>query len=203
METIAQTPDEFSPDHATLVAACARAIAIEMGLSHEMIAEVETVGFLHDIGKIDVSAAILRKPGPLTAEEHAKMQRHCAYGAATLRAAKLPARVVDGVFHHHERFAGGGYPSGIAGETIPLASRIVAAADAYAAMTTRRPYQAAAPPEHAISILRANAGSQFDPHVVDAFLTVVSRVRRAAERVARQEAKPAPSSGASSAACLT
>ncbi len=124
---------------------------------------------LHDIGKIGISEAILNKPGKLTPEEFAIIKQHPEIGERICRPLRFGADVAPIVRGHHERWDGGGYPDGLAGEAIPLGARIVAVADAFDAMTTDRPYRKALALEKAWEILREGAGSQWDAAVVEAF----------------------------------
>jgi HD-GYP domain-containing protein (c-di-GMP phosphodiesterase class II) len=124
---------------------------------------------LHDVGKLRTPPEILGKPGALTDEEWAIVRRHPVDGQRMLeRIGGMLAEVGDSVRAHHERWDGGGYPDGIAGEAIPPAARIVSVCDAYNAMTTNRPYRPAMTVADALAELRACAGTQFDPAVVDA-----------------------------------
>jgi HD-GYP domain-containing protein (c-di-GMP phosphodiesterase class II) len=156
---------------ATMVRAVA--IARRMGLAAEQVATVQLAALFHDIGKIGVSEQILRKPGPLGYVEWNEVKQHTAIGASML--AKIPslALVQPAVRGHHERWDGSGYPDRLAGEDIPLAARIVSAADAYQAMISPRPYRAARTPDRAMDELLRSAGTQFDPKVVDAFIAVL------------------------------
>jgi HD-GYP domain-containing protein (c-di-GMP phosphodiesterase class II) len=134
---------------------------------------MRVAGILHDIGKLAVADAVLHKPGALTDAEWEDVRRHSEVGARILTHAGLPD-VASWVLAHHERWAGGGYPHGTAGESIPLEARILAVADSYEAMTAVRPYRSAPLSEAAARIeLRRCAGTQFDPAVVDAFLAVL------------------------------
>ena len=117
--------------------------------------------------------AILSKPGPLTPEERAIMERHTIAGEQILAPVEFLAGVRALVRHEHERWDGAGYPDKLAGEAIPLGSRIILACDALHAMTSDRPYRAALTPEDAVAELRRHAGTQFDPRVVDALLGVL------------------------------
>jgi two-component system, cell cycle response regulator len=130
---------------------------------------LRSAGALHDIGKLAIPEAILSKPGPLTEDEWAFVRRHTVIGERILRSAPALAGVAPIVRAAHEHFGGGGYPDGIAGEQIPLASRIVAVCDAYQAMVSPRPYRSAMSSEGALAELHACAGTQFDPMVVAAF----------------------------------
>jgi HD-GYP domain-containing protein (c-di-GMP phosphodiesterase class II) len=136
---------------------------------------------LHDIGKLGVADAVLKKPGALTDDEWVEMRRHPELGARILDHANL--RDISGwVRAHHERIDGRGYPLGLAGEEIPVEARILAVADAYEAMTADRAYRAALGHDAAQEELRAGTGTQFDPAVVEAFLALLApggdRVRR-------------------------
>ncbi len=147
---------------------------------------IRAAGVLHDIGKLGVADAVLKKPGPLTDEEWEEMRRHPELGARILDHANL--RDISGwVLAHHERVDGGGYPNGLAGAAIPLEARILAVADAYEAMTADRAYRGALGHDAAQTELCAGAGTQFDPRVVEAFVAAIApaaaRARRAAARV--------------------
>jgi putative two-component system response regulator len=138
---------------------------------------------LHDIGKVGIPDAILLKPGRLTPEEFEIMKQHSPIGAATLEAAanaypgaKFLQMARDIALTHHERFDGAGYPHGLRGETIPLCGRIVAVADVYDALTTRRVYKPAYSHEVARSIIVEGRGTHFDPDMVDAFLAIEEQV---------------------------
>ena len=119
-------------------------------------------GLLHDIGKVGVPDAVLGKPGKLTDEEFRIIQTHPATGVEILQHLEPLGYVLTAVLHHHEAVNGGGYPHGLAGDAIPLFSRIIAVADAYDAMTSDRPYRPRMPAEQAEGILRAGAGKQWD-----------------------------------------
>jgi putative two-component system response regulator len=128
---------------------------------------------LHDIGKVAIPDSVLHKPGGLNAEEWDVVRRHPELGASLLEGIDLwrDARLV--VRHHHERYDGRGYPSGLHGDLIPIGARIVAVADAVDVMTTGRPYAPARETEQVVEEIRVNRGTQFDPDVVDAFLSLV------------------------------
>ncbi len=134
----------------------------------------------HDIGKIAVPEAILNKPGPLTPEERAVIERHTLVGERILAPVEFLAGVCRLVRHEHERWDGGGYPDGLAGEAIPLGARVIFACDALHAMTSDRPYRRALPAAIAHAELRRHAGTQFDPRVVAALLAEVGAMEPAA-----------------------
>ncbi len=158
--------------HARRVAMWARRLATKMGLEDGEVFWIEIGGLLHDIGKIGVPDAILKKPGSLDDQEWVLMRRHSELGAALLEPIRRLRSARDVVLHHHESWNGRGYPAGLAGDAIPLAARIFSPIDAYDAMTSDRPYRTGMQHEKAISNIVACSGTQFDPHVVDALVTI-------------------------------
>jgi putative nucleotidyltransferase with HDIG domain len=168
-----EAKDPYTHGHCEMASRYARLVAERMQLAAGEQAVVCYAALLHDVGKIGVSDGVLHKPGPLLPEEMELMRAHVRVGHDLLRNVPVLQSVADVVLHHHERFDGDGYPDGLRGDEIPLASRIVAVVDAYCAMITRRSYKEAYTEQHAREEIRRCAGSQFDPHVVDAFLQVV------------------------------
>jgi diguanylate cyclase (GGDEF)-like protein len=160
--------------HAETVAMAA-ATAAALGLSQDEVENVRHASELHDVGKVAIPDAILGKPGPLTEEEWAFVRRHTLIGERIILAAPALARVAALVRASHERWDGAGYPDALAGEAIPLGARIVAVADAFAAMIAGRPYRKARTAEAALDELRLAAGTQFDPVVVDAWCAAHAR----------------------------
>ena len=160
-------------EHAEQVATLAARTALQLGLPLRTVERCRLGGWLHDIGKLAISEQILTKPGPLDAAEWERMRTHPAVGAAVVGRVAALRHAAPGVRHHHERYTGGGYPDDLAGTAIPVEARIIAAADAYAAMTATRPYSAARAPEDAAAELRRSSGSHLDPAVVDALLSVL------------------------------
>jgi two-component system cell cycle response regulator len=160
--------------HAEAVA-LAVATAEALRLSPEEIEHVRHASELHDVGKVAIPDAIIGKPGPLTEEEWAFVRRHPVIGERIILAAPALAGVASLVRASHERWDGAGYPDMLAGERIPVGARIVAVADAFAAMTAGRPYRPARTPEDALDELRREAGAQFDPAVVDAWCAAYDR----------------------------
>jgi len=152
--------------HSEKVACCALAIGRAMGLSVEEMSALRGAALLHDLGNIAIPDAILWKPGPLTSEERAIMMTHAVRGAEILAKAPQLAQVAEIVRHHHEWVNGQGYPDGLGGDLIPLASRIIAAADAFDAMTSERPHRPASAAAQALRGMQELAGTQFDPDVV-------------------------------------
>jgi HD-GYP domain-containing protein (c-di-GMP phosphodiesterase class II) len=176
---------ERNPDlssHMHDVAGLAESVACKLALSEEDVANVRHAAELHDIGKVAVPDDILSKPGPLNEEEFAFIRRHTLVGERIISAAPALSEVARLVRSSHERWDGKGYPDGLSGEDIPLASRIVFAADAFDAMTSSRPYNEPRSAEGAIREMRACAGTQFDPVVVDAFRAVWEEEAQATSR---------------------
>ena len=167
--------DAGTARHSQTVGRYARAVAAALGFDADRTERMRIAGILHDIGKLAVADAVLHKPGDLSPEERAEIERHCDVGSRILTHAGLKD-IAAWVLHHHERWDGEGYPRGLAGEEIPLEARILAVADAYEAMTAVRPYRPRAlAPDAARAELRRHAASQFDPRVVDAFLDVLGQ----------------------------
>jgi diguanylate cyclase (GGDEF)-like protein len=160
-------------EHLEAVGGLAERTARRLQLTEEEVTWARRAGELHDVGKVAIPDAILRKPGPLDEDEWHFMQRHTVVGERILEVAPSLSQVARLVRSHHERLDGRGYPDGLRGEEIPLGARIVAVCDAYHAMTHGRVYKAAISHADALTELRRNAGSQFDPTVVEAFCDVV------------------------------
>ena len=173
-----EAKDEYTADHARSIAEQAEAVGRRLGMSESELRDLRLGAVFHDIGKIAVPEAILNKPGPLSPEERAVMERHTIVGEQILAPVEFLAGVCRLVRHEHERWDGCGYPDGLAGAAIPLGSRIILACDALHAMTSDRPYRRALPADAAHEELRRNAGTQFDPAVVDALLAVAGAARR-------------------------
>jgi len=165
-----EAKDEYTSDHCRALAEMSLAVGTEMGLEGERLKILELGALFHDIGKIGVASDVIRKPGPLTAAERREMNRHPEVGAQILAPVPFLQPVRPIVEASHERWDGGGYPHGLAGEEIPLESRIVFVCDAFHAMTTDRPYRAALPEKEAIRRLKLSSGTQFDPSVVEVFV---------------------------------
>jgi putative nucleotidyltransferase with HDIG domain len=161
--------DPYSSGHAARVTALAEAVAERLGWDEERRELLRTAAALHDIGKLTVSERVLRKPGPLTEDELSEVRAHPETGARMVGLIRKLREAVPAVRHHHERWDGHGYPTGSAGERIPIEARVLAVADAFDAMTSHRPYRRALPAAHALSELRRCAGTQFDPEIVQVF----------------------------------
>lgn len=156
-------------------------IAEAMGMTTREINQMELIGMMHDIGKIAISDRVLNKKSALTAKEWSELKRHPEIGYRILSSSTDMAYIADYVLKHHERLDGNGYPNGISGDNIPLESRIVAVADAYAAMTNERVYKDGMPETGAIEELRAKSGTQFDAEIVEIFIKKVLKSDYAAE----------------------
>jgi ribonuclease P protein subunit RPR2 len=164
--------DAYTGKHAERVAAYGMEIARTLGASFADDPEVEFGFLLHDVGKVAVPDAILWKPEPLTTAERALMERHPVVGWEILREIDFLGEAKLVVRHHHERWDGTGYPDGLQGEAIPLAARVFAVADVLDALTTVRPYRQPSNTDEGRRMIRAAAGSHFDPSVVDAFMEI-------------------------------
>lgn len=165
--------DSYTGEHSVAVVGHAVAVARELKLTDAEIADVEQVALLHDIGKIAIPDAILHKPGRLDEDEWETMRTHPIAGAALIARARGLEHLAASVRGEHERWDGGGYPDGLMGDQIPIASRITFVCDAYHAMTSDRPYREAMREDEARAEIEAGAGSQFCPVVVAAFLAVL------------------------------
>ncbi len=206
----AEFRDEDTGNHVIRVGCFSRAVAAAMGMPRSFLEMLLLAAPLHDIGKIGIPDSVLLKPGPLSDEQWAVMQRHCEIGERILReqskvmvplldwyAVDSPAIEDTLVNHdpvlemaatialtHHEKWDGGGYPGGLAGEAIPLESRIVAVADVFDALTSNRPYRPARPEDEALTIMAATVGSHFEPRVHTAFLRSLPEIRTIRARFA-------------------
>jgi putative nucleotidyltransferase with HDIG domain len=168
-----EAKDSYTEQHSKRVTALAVAIAEEMNCSQEELAALRFAGHLHDIGKIGIRDNILLKPGRLDKDEYAMVRAHPVIGQSIVRHLGLLPLEQDIIRHHHEAWDGSGYPDGLAGEQIPLLSRILAVADAYDAMTSDRPYRRAKSRRDSVEELTRNRYKQFDGRIVDACLRVL------------------------------
>jgi diguanylate cyclase (GGDEF)-like protein/PAS domain S-box-containing protein len=161
-------------EHECSVAELAELVGRELGLAETLQSDLRLAGLLHDVGTIAVAGAVLSKPGPLDEDEWVVLREHPSIGADMV--ARIPglSRTQLAIRHHHERYDGQGYPDRLAGAEIPMAARVLAAVDAYTAMTESRPYRNARDRDEALDELRRNAGTQLDPAVVDALCRVLA-----------------------------
>jgi putative nucleotidyltransferase with HDIG domain len=167
--------DHYTCSHSKKVNEYAVALAEELQLKPLEISRLSTCAFLHDIGKIGISDEILNKPGKLNEDEWRVVKHHTQMGAAIASHAGQLAPCINGILYHHERFDGNGYPSGLKGDEIPLEARILAIADAFAAMLSERRYSAPLTREQALEELKRCAGKQFDPKLVEVFLCIMNK----------------------------
>jgi HD-GYP domain-containing protein (c-di-GMP phosphodiesterase class II) len=157
--------------HSTRLAEWGMRVGQELGLEEAELQNLEVAALLHDIGKVGIPDAILRKPGRLDADEYALMKKHPEYGWAVLRMLPGFERAALDILHHHENFDGKGYPAGLKELEIPVVSRIVSVIDAFDAMVSSRPYRAGLPYQEAVRRLIESSGTQFDPAVVQCFIS--------------------------------
>ena len=172
LATAIDARDPYTRGHSEGVTRLAVQLARELGWDEADLEMLEFAALLHDVGKIAVPDAILRKPGPLTSEEWDVMHRHPYYSRQIVAPVEPLRRLTPWIYHHHERWDGTGYPDGLKGEAIPLAARIIAVADVWDALRSDRPYRKAWPEEKALEYIREQAGQHFDPQVVEVFLRV-------------------------------
>jgi diguanylate cyclase (GGDEF)-like protein len=162
--------DRYTGEHSACVVDLTRDVARDLGLAEAEVERIAAAALVHDVGKVGIPDRILHKPEPLDDADWEVMREHPAIGERILRTVPGMGAVARIVRHEHERFDGGGYPDGLAGEQIPIGSRVILACDAYHAMTSDRPYRRAMGHADALAELTRSAGTQFDPHVVSALL---------------------------------
>ncbi len=167
--------DDYTWGHSLRVAYFCVSVGKELGLSEDELYELEVSALFHDLGKIGVPDSVLRKPSRLTDEEFLEMKLHPNKSFEILQDFPIFNKMAINAKFHHERFDGRGYPEGLKGEAIPFFSRIILIADTFDAMTSTRPYRKGLPFEVAFSELREFAGSQFDPIVVEKFITSMTK----------------------------
>jgi len=172
---MAEYRDDDTNKHTERVAHASAQLAAALGMDGEMVQCLRRAAPLHDVGKVGIPDEILLKPGGLTAEQFEVIKTHTVIGGRILSESRFPVvrMAMEIAFTHHERWDGSGYPDGLAGQQIPLASRITLACDALHAMTSDRPYRPAVTLQYARQELQASAGSQFDPHVITALLVEI------------------------------
>lgn len=185
----AEQRDGESPLHTARIGAYASLIATSLGCTATWCELLEGAAQMHDIGKIGIHDSILSKTGPLTTEEWRLMREHPRIGAAIIGQSDEPLLQLAGeiAMTHHEHYNGAGYPLGLCGRDIPLAGRIVAVADFFDALTHDRSYRKALPVDTVLSMIRERRGEQFDPQVVDAFMSVVEQIKQTRQRMIEKE----------------
>ncbi len=167
--------DPFFGGNSHITMEYARSVAEEMKLGREMIDEIVVASLLHDIGRIGIKNEILQGKKEMSEADYRTIRSHCENGAKILEMIDFPWKIKPIIIHHHERYDGKGYPSGLKGREIPIGARILAVVDAFTAMTANRPYRRSMAREEAIEELHKNVGTQFDPEVVEGFTRVVER----------------------------
>jgi putative two-component system response regulator len=172
-----EAKDSHTERHTHRVAESARNMGLRLGLGGDELDALYRAGMVHDIGKIGIADAILRKPGPLDPDELMKMREHPAIGASIVRPLRSGSDILPAILHHHEWFDGRGYPNRLREDEIPLPARIVAVCDAYDSMVNDRPYRASRSQDEAIRILTAGAGRQWDPVLVSLFVADLPTIR--------------------------
>lgn len=178
--SLAQTvelKDPYTRGHCDRVARYAVALAQAAGVNDGMLIDIKHGSWLHDCGKIGVPEAILNFPGCLTEDEFETIMQHPRWGSEVARQARMSDTVINIILHHHERFAGNGYPSGLIGEHIPIEARIVSIADVFDALYSDRPYRRAFDFDRTIGIMHEISKTHFDPQLMELFLPIVEEIR--------------------------
>lgn len=183
--------DPYTHHHSESVTSYALELGQRLMLPAQEIENLRAAALLHDIGKLGMPDKVLRKKGPLQLDEWQHVENHPKIGSRILERVQQLSSIVPGVRHHHERYDGHGYPSGLSGKDIPLQARIIAIADAFDAMTSHRNYRSALSPERALEELRQCAGDQFDPELVEIFVSMVEEQLQRHEKAYEEERKAA------------
>lgn len=178
-----EAKDTYTEGHLRRLSSYSEQLANAIGLAADQVKAIRFGGLLHDIGKISVDDAILRKPGKLTKEEYEQIKQHPEYGARIIAPMRFAPDVGPIILHHHERWDGNGYPHRLKSEDIPIGARIVSIVDAYDAMMTDRPYRRSLGLEETLMRLREGRGNAWDPTLLDAFLELVAKGRLVEPRV--------------------
>ena len=188
-----ETKDFYTRGHSERVSKGSAMLAREIGMRAARLEAIAYAGMLHDVGKLGVPTKVLQKSGRLTEEEYAAIQLHPMRGLEIVREIGFLDEALAGIMHHHERLDGRGYPLGLAGDEIPEFARVIAVADAFDSMTSTRSYRGARRIDQAVAELRKWSGTQFDPALVDAFVTALER--EGWERPAPIDPPASPSDG--------
>lgn len=167
--------DSTTEDHARRVMELSSSLAHELGMEEDLLQHIHLGALVHDIGKVGISDALLLKGDSLNDEERKVMMTHTALGKLILEPLGLPPAVIDITYYHHERWDGNGYPNGLAGKDIPLGARIFAVVDVWVTLTSERAYQTAWTQDKAIAHMKEQAGTEFDPNIVEQFLAIIKR----------------------------
>ncbi|MDD5437009.1 MAG: diguanylate cyclase, partial [Candidatus Omnitrophica bacterium] len=170
--------DHYTGEHVENTVHFSTELARRLHLPQEDIENIREASVLHDLGKIGISDKILLKKAKLTAKEFEVIKKHPQIAADIIRPIQFMHDIIPLVLYHHERWDGKGYPGGLKGEEIPVGARIIAVADVYQALTSNRPYRKAFSKKEAIKIIRKGAGTQFDPNIVDIFLSMITKEKK-------------------------
>ncbi len=174
-----EAKDAYTEKHTQRVGESARHLGLRLGLPEGALDSLYRGGIIHDIGKIGIPDAILLKPGPLDPDEQARMRTHVLIGESIVRPLRTGTNLLPIIRHHHEHFDGRGYPDGLRAREIPRLARIVSVCDAFDALVTDRPYRSRLPLKEAVAILVDGAGHQWDPEVVELFLSEMPAIQKA------------------------
>ena len=172
-----EAKDPYTRDHSARVNEYAKVIGVELGLSDEQLEFLQYAALLHDVGMIGIDEKILCKPSELDRMEWGTVKDHPLMGASLIEPIELFSEILPFVIHHHESFNGEGYPRGLKGSEIPYGARIIAVADAFDAMISDRPFRKAHSVHAALEEIKAKAGVQFDPKIVEALLAAIDKGR--------------------------
>lgn len=179
--------DSYTKNHSDRVAVYSKLIGEKMMLPEEQLEILYDGALFHDIGKIGIPDSILQKPGKLTDDEYDDIKNHPSIGAKIIAPAKIFEPIIPIVKHHHERFDGRGYPSGLKGDEIPLLARIVTVADSFDAMTSDRSYRPRFTLVKALDELESGKGNQFDPNIVDIFIVAIKEHKAEIEKIVNND----------------
>lgn len=167
-----EAKDPYTAGHVWRVSQYAKMIAEKLGWDKQKVASIEAGAMMHDLGKIGVGDAILQKDGKLSDKEFQEIRKHPAIGVHLIESSAFLSQYINSVLSHHERYDGRGYPEGLAGKEIPIEGRIIAVADTFDALTSHRPYRKALDTVEAIRIIKEQSGTQFDPKIVEIFISL-------------------------------
>lgn len=167
---VIEAKDEYTKGHSVRVAKISRELGKRLGYSKNGLRDLYYIALLHDIGKIKISDTVLKKNGHLTDDEYEQIKKHTIYAAKMFKDFTVIEDVCEGMLYHHEKYDGTGYPSHLSGNKIPLSARIIAVADAFDTMNTKRCYRAELPKSTILKELRNGSGTQFDPQVIKVML---------------------------------
>jgi len=167
---LTEARDPYTKRHSVKVSSYAVMLAKYIGLPKKEVNIIRLAAILHDIGKVGIKEKVLLKNGTLNGKEYKEVQKHSELGAEIIKPLKFFGPIVSIIKHHHENYDGTGYPDGLKGEEIPFASRILAIADSYDAMTSKRAYREAYDPQRALEIMKKESGKKFDPALFKKFL---------------------------------